>query len=53
MTPGGWIIMLLSVGGVVALFVWCVYKVLTTPEETEHLHGFETLPPDVKKERGD
>jgi hypothetical protein len=38
MTLGGWIVMLLSVGGVTGLTAWCVYKVLTTPGSTEHLH---------------
>ncbi len=39
MTPGGWIIMLSSVGFVTFLLVWCIYKVITTPESTEHLHA--------------
>lgn len=42
MTLGGWIIMLLSVGGVVCLFAWCMAKVLGASDETtEHLHGFD------------
>jgi hypothetical protein len=40
--------MILSVGSVTALLTWCVYKVISTPEETEHIHGFEQEPPDVK-----
>lgn len=40
--------MILSVGTVSALFVWCIYKVLSTPQETEHIHGFEQEPPDTK-----
>lgn len=28
MTTAGWIIMLLSVGGVTALFMWTLYRVL-------------------------
>lgn len=39
MTFGGWLILLASVGGVTTLFVWCIHKVMTTPGETEHLHG--------------
>ena len=40
MTTGGWIIMLLSVGGVTALFLICLYKVLTNaPGDNEHVHG--------------
>lgn len=38
--------MLISVGTVTALLVWCVYKVLTIPKETEHIHGFEQETPD-------
>jgi len=53
MTPGGWLTMILSVGSVVVLFVWCVYKVLTTPEEPETMHGFEFETPDEKAERQD
>ena len=33
MTPGGWIVMILSVGSVTAVFLWCIWKVLKTPEE--------------------
>jgi hypothetical protein len=28
MTLAGWLIMLISVGGVTALFIWCLCKVL-------------------------
>jgi hypothetical protein len=50
MTTGGWIVMLVSVGTVCSLLAWCLFKVLTTPGETEHLHGFEQDPPDVENE---
>jgi hypothetical protein len=46
MTPGGWIVMILSVGSVTVLFLWCLWKVLSTPEETEKLHGFPLENPD-------
>ena len=49
MNTGGWIIMGLSVGTVCVLFVWCIFKVLTTPGETEHMHGFEIETPDEKE----
>jgi hypothetical protein len=39
MTIGGWITMIVSVGFVTGLLSWCVYKVLTTPEATRHIHG--------------
>jgi hypothetical protein len=46
MTLGGWIVMVASVGAVVSLFLWCVYKVLTTPEDADRMHGFEGDFPD-------
>ena len=51
MTVGGWTIMLLSVGSVTGLFVWCIFKVLTTPGETERMHGVEFETPDESKIR--
>ncbi len=39
MTAGGWIMMTLSVGLVLALNVYCFAKVLSTPRSEEHLHG--------------
>jgi len=48
MTTAGWFIMILSVGTVSALLIWCIFKVITTPEETEHIHGFEQETPDTK-----
>lgn len=39
MSAGGWIIMLLSVGGMTWFFVWCVYKVLSIPGSETHIHG--------------
>jgi len=52
-TLGGWINMLISVGAVTTLFVWCVIKVIRTPEETKRVHGFEFETPDEKAERED
>lgn len=51
MTLGGWIIMLVSTLGVTSLFLWCLYMVLTLPEETDKVHGFEMETPDEKQER--
>ena len=31
MTPGGWINLTLSVGFVVGLFAWCIWKTLQGP----------------------
>jgi len=42
MTAGGWIIMFLSVGAVVSLFVWCIYRVLFCAPP-EHLHGIDDI----------
>jgi hypothetical protein len=39
MTPGGWILMLLSVGFVTFLLVWCVYQVLKNPNTEETIHS--------------
>ena len=50
MNSGGWIIMCLSIGTVVILFSWCLYKVLSTPGETEHMHGFDPDTPDKQEE---
>ena len=47
MTTSGLIVMLLSVGTVTVLFGWCVYQVLTTPSETEKVHGVEFHTPDM------
>jgi len=45
MTLAGWIIMLCTVGGMTSLFGWCVYKVLTTPGETERIHSQANIDP--------
>jgi hypothetical protein len=39
LTAGGWITMILSVGFVVGLLTWCVWKVISTPGAAEHLHA--------------
>ncbi len=39
MTTGGWVIMCLAVGGVVSFFSWCMFKVITTRESSEHIHS--------------
>jgi len=39
MNTGGWIIMIVAVGGVVSFFAWCMFKVITTRESTEHIHS--------------
>ena len=49
MTIGGIIIMTLSVGLVTLLFVWCLYKVFSAPENApSKMHGFEQETPDTE-----
>ena len=45
MTPGGWTVMILSVGSVLILVTYCLARVLSLPpvEVEEHLKG----PPDI------
>jgi len=41
MTVGGWITMILSVGTVLSLFLFCLVKVLREQNPSEHLHGLD------------
>jgi hypothetical protein len=51
MTWGGWIVMIVSVGGVTGLLAWCICKVVATPGSTEHLHSQADIEtPDIKEE---
>jgi hypothetical protein len=51
MTLGGWIVMMLSVGSVTALLIWCIYMVMATPGSTEHLHSQADIEtPDAKED---
>ena len=50
MTTSGLIVMLLSVGIVTVLFAWCIWKVLSTPHETEKIHGVDFHTPDMDAE---
>lgn len=51
MTSAGMLVMSLSVATVTGLFSWCVYKVLTTPNEADKLHGVEFETPDIEQDR--
>jgi hypothetical protein len=44
MTTAGLLFMLISVGAVTTLFVWCLWKVLagTKPEHLAHIEPIET-----------
>ncbi len=49
MTPGGWINMILSVGFVVGLFSWCLYRLFGPTgrqEERDHLARVEPIEKD-------
>ncbi len=46
MTPGGWIIMTLSVGFVTGLLLWCVTRVLRTPGASRHVHSQVDIEPE-------
>jgi hypothetical protein len=51
MTTAGWITLIVSVGGVTLLFVWCVVKVLTSPprdHELAHVEPVETSQADER-----
>ena len=49
MTPAGWLIMIVAVGGMTSLLGWCIYKVIATPGSTEHLHSQADIEtPDVE-----
>lgn len=43
MTTAGWINLVLSVGSVTVLFVWCVYRVLTAPKPDGQLAHVEPV----------
>lgn len=38
MTYEGWLVMILSVGSTSLLLGWSIWRVITTPGETEHMH---------------
>jgi len=39
MTIGGWMVMAATVTGMTGLLCWCVYRVLSTPGSSKHLHS--------------
>lgn len=39
MTAAGWIVMSVAIFGMTSLLVWCVWKVVSIPQSTEHLHS--------------
>ena len=51
MTTGGWLSLILSVGGVTSLLIWCIVKVLTTQETDHELGHIEPVHDDQLDER--
>jgi len=45
MNAGGWIVMTMAVGGMTLFLGWCIFKVLTTPGSSEHLHTQADIDP--------
>gem|GEM_PF-6523266 len=43
MTAGGWFTMSVSVGFVLVLFSWCIWRVLTEKKPEDHIHGIEDI----------
>ena len=37
MNPGGWFLMITSVGCVLILVIFCFYRVLSLPDSTDHM----------------
>jgi hypothetical protein len=38
MTIAGWITMIVVAGSMTSLLIWSIWKVLTTPHSSEHVH---------------
>ena len=45
MSLGGWIVLLCSVSIMSGLLGWCIYRVVSTPGSTEHLHSQADIDP--------
>lgn len=43
MSWGGWFTMIVSVGFVTILFIWCISRVLTQKPPQGHIHGMEDI----------
>ena len=50
MTTGGWIVMLLSVGGTTGFFFWCVARVLGPPDRTGKVRGVLDTEVEIEEE---
>ncbi|MCC5829325.1 MAG: hypothetical protein JJU36_07740 [Phycisphaeraceae bacterium] len=45
MTMLGWLVMLVSVGGVTVFLLWCVIKVLSNRDTASHIHSTADIEP--------
>lgn len=51
MTLGGWLLMIIAVGGITGFLTWCVYRIVATPGATEHVHSQADIElPDVDRD---
>ena len=50
MTTGGWILLILSIGTVLWLFFFCLYRLLRRPNKIDHIHGTIAHTPDMDKD---
>ena len=50
MTTGGLLIMLLSVGFVTVLFVYCIIRVMRATPADDSIHGYEGEVPDPRRD---
>ncbi|MCC5850416.1 MAG: hypothetical protein JJU29_20205 [Verrucomicrobia bacterium] len=39
MTIAGWIVFISAVTGMTGLLLWCIHRVVKTPDAEEHLHS--------------
>lgn len=51
MTPAGLAFMLISVGAVASLFIWCLVRVLSVKKRPEHLAHVEPIAADDLEKR--
>ncbi len=51
MTAGGWLAIILAVGGVTLWVGWCFYKVFSTPDASRMTAEPTIDPPDARKSR--
>ncbi len=49
MTLAGWAVMALAILGMTGLLVWCIHKVVSTPESYKHLHAQTDIDPHDKE----